>query len=78
MCCFGMSLHQIDISTIVFALGTDANDVSAIKTEDQLVKANISPRISMTILYYLAQANNAYVIGTGTLGNCHGLLHQMG
>ena len=58
-------LYQVDISAIADALITSAN--TGVGKENKLAKANVLPRIRMTTLYYLAQSNNACVIGTGNL-----------
>ncbi len=64
---FSIPLYQIDISAIADAFVKNAQDVDAVNAENKLAKANILPRVRMTTLYYLAQANNGYVIGTGNL-----------
>ncbi len=56
-----------DIPTVVVNLDDafDALMESVPPTEHRLAAANIKPRLRMTTLYYLAQANNYLVLGSG-------------
>lgn len=43
------------------------NGKPLVSSDHQLARANILPRIRMTILYYVAQSNGGLVLGTGNL-----------
>lgn len=53
-------LNQVNIAQNV-------NDKPLVSNDHTLAKANILPRIRMTVLYYVAQSNGGMVLGTGNL-----------
>ena len=65
-------LYTVDISDMeaLIVSGCSANVYKGgflVKNHSQLAKANILPRLRMTVLYYIAQCNNGMVLGTGNL-----------
>lgn len=70
---FEFDYHIFDIKPAVdnIQIPSDSNFLeNANKTNIELSKANIRPRVRMTYLYQYAQINNLLVIGTGNLSEC--------
>ena len=67
---FNFDYHIFDIKPAVDAIQIPSNSEflkNASKTNIELSKANIRPRVRMTYLYQYAQINNLLVIGTSNL-----------
>jgi NAD+ synthase len=66
---FHFSYHTFDIKPAVDALAIPASSPfsGADKTDVELSRANIRPRVRMTYLYEVAQLDRRFVIGTGNL-----------
>ncbi|MDD4363017.1 MAG: NAD(+) synthase [Atribacterota bacterium] len=63
---FQLEYLKIDLTNIYHQLLSSIN--SSINIDNQkniMAKANIKPRLRMTILYYIANINNYLVVGTG-------------
>ena len=62
---FNFSYHVFDIKPAVDALAVSSNELDSSK--NNLVYANIRPRVRMTYLYQFAGLNNYLVIGTSNM-----------